>query len=166
MSIDTVAEDTVVSVHYKLSLESGDVVDSSQEGEPLNYLHGHGNIVPGLESQLAGRKVGDQFTAEISPEEGYGAHDPERIVRAPRASFPADVELAAGMQFHTEDEKGNPLLVQLTEVSEEEVTIDENHPLAGKTLLFEIEIAAIRAATEEELEHGHSHGPGDGHHHH
>ena len=165
MSIDTVAEDTIVSVHYKLSLESGEVVDRSQEGEPLNYLHGHGNIVPGLESQMGGRRVGDKFSAKVPPEEGYGTHDPERIVRAPRASFPADVELAPGMQFETEDDRGNPMMVKLTEVDEEEVTIDENHPLAGKTLLFEIEITAIRAATAEELEHGHAHGP-DGHHHH
>ena len=107
---------------------------------------------------------GVEFSAEVSPQEGYGVRDPERVVRAPRASFPADIELAAGMQLQTEDEQGNPMMVQLTEVGEEEVTIDENHPLAGKTLLFEIEIAAIRAATADELEHGHPHGPGGAHH--
>ncbi len=162
MSADAVAADTVVSIHYKLSLGGEDMVDSSEGCDPLQYLHGHGSIVPGLESLMAGRKVGDQFSAKVTPEDGYGPHDPERIVQAPRAAFPSDVELAPGMQFQTEDEEGDPMMVRVTAVGEEEITIDMNHPLAGKTLSFEIEVAALRAATSEELEHGHAHGPGDG----
>ena len=159
MGTDTVAADTVVSIHYTLTLE-GQVVDSSDGREPLQYLHGHGNIVPGLESQIAGRRLGDRFNAEVAPEDGYGIHDPDRVVQAPRGAFPDDVELAPGMQFQTEDEDGDPMTVVVTAVGDEEVTIDTNHPLAGKTLSFDIQVAAIRAATSEELEHGHVHGPG------
>lgn len=161
MSTATVAADTVVTIHYKLSLEDGEVVDSSEADDPLEYLHGHGNIVPGLESQITGKKVGDQFNAKVAPEDAYGYHDPARIVQAPRGAFPTDVELEPGMQFQTEDEDGGPMLVMITAVGQEEVTIDTNHPLAGKALSFDIEVADIRAATAEELEHGHVHDPDD-----
>ena len=157
MSTATVVADTVVTIHYKLSLEDGEVIDSSDEDEPLEYLHGHGNIVPGLEMQMTGKKVGDRFNAKVASEDAYGDYDPAQIVKAPRDAFPSDVELKAGMQFETEDEDGEPMLVLITAVGDEEVTIDANHPLAGKALSFDIEVAAIRTATAQELEHGHVH---------
>ncbi len=161
---ETVQADAVVSIHFKLSLQGGEVVDGSEGGDPWEYLHGHGNIVPGLESQVAGRKIGDQFKVEVAPGEGYGDHDPSQLIQAPRSSFPEDVELEPGMQFETEDEDGGTAMATISAVGDEEITLDLNHPLAGQTLLFEIEIAGIRTATAEELEHGHAHGP-EGHQH-
>ena len=160
----TIADDTVVSIHYTLTLDDGELVDSSQGNDALVYLHGHGNIVPGLESQLTGRKVGDVFTAVVAPEDGYGEHDPAGVQTVPRASFPKDVKVQPGMQFEAENEDGTSAEITVTGVEGDEVTIDMNHPLAGETLHFEIKVAAIRRATSEELAHGHVHGP-HGHHH-
>lgn len=161
----TVAPDTVVSIHYTLTLDDGELVDSSQGNDALVYLHGHGNIVPGLESQLTGRKVGDVFTAVVKPEDGYGEHDPAGVQTVPRSSFPRGVDLQPGMQFQAENEDGTAAELTVTEVDGDDVTIDLNHPLAGETLHFEVRVAAIRNATAEELAHGHVHGP-QGHHHH
>jgi FKBP-type peptidyl-prolyl cis-trans isomerase SlyD len=160
----TIAPDTVVSIHYTLTLDDGELVDSSQGDDALVYLHGHGNIVPGLESQLAGRKVGDVFTAVVAPEDGYGEHDPAGVQTVPRSSFPKEVEVQPGMQFQAENEDGTSAELTVTEVDGDEITIDLNHPLAGQTLHFEVKVAAIRRATAEELTHGHVHGP-HGHHH-
>ena len=159
----TVAADAVVHIHYTLTLDSGEVVDSSQGREPLAYLHGHGNIVPGLEEQLNGRVVGDKLKAVVSPEKGYGERDPRGVQQAPRSAFPPDIDLQPGMQFQAEGPDGTPTMLTVSGVEGEEITIDLNHPLAGQTLNFDIEITEIRAATEEELGHGHVHGPGGAH---
>lgn len=159
-----IAADHVALIDYTLTLDDGSVVDSSDGGEPLAYLHGHHNIVPGLERQLAGRKAGDAVDAVVPPAEGYGEFDPDGEQDVPRSAFPKNARIEEGMMFHSEDEDGNvqPLWVQA--VSKDAVRVTSNHPLAGKTLHFKVQIREVRKATDEELEHGHVHGPG-GHHH-
>lgn len=160
---ETVASEMVVSFHYKLHNNDGELLDSS-DAEPMPYLHGAENIVPGLEKAMVGKKVGDKFEVKVSAAEGYGERiDGSAVV--PRSQLPADVELKPGMSMLAEGPEGQAFPLWIVKVSDEEVTVDPNHPLAGVELNFQVEIAAIRAATAEELEHGHPHGPG-GHHHH
>ncbi len=160
----SVAADKVVSIHYVLTSDDGSELDRSGEGEPLEYLHGHHNIVPGLEEALAGKGVGEKVAVRVPPEKGYGQRvgKPQQI---PRSKFPKDVDIAKGMQFFSQGPKGEPIPVWVTKVMGQVVTIDTNHPLAGENLNFSVEIVAIREATAEELQHGHVHGP-HGHHHH
>ena len=160
----SIADGAVVTIHYRLTLDDGSIADSSFGGEPLAYLHGHGNLVPGLERQLAGRKPGDAFEALVDAVEGYGEFDPDGERRLPRSAFPKDVELHPGMGFHTEDRAGNVLPLFVKELAGDEVVVTTNHPLAGQRLSFKIEVLQIRRATAQELQHGHVHGPG-GHHH-
>jgi len=158
-----IAHEKVVSIHYTLTNGEGTVLDSSSGGHPLAYLHGFGNIIPGLENALEGKETGDKLSVTVEPEEGYGARD-ERLVQAvPRGAFKGVTELAPGMQFQAQGPQGTRLVV-VTKVAEDVVTVDANHPLAGQTLHFEVEVSEVRDATSEELEHGHVHGPG-GHHH-
>ncbi len=164
MDLSSVEVDSVVSIHYSLKLDSGELVDSSQGREPLAYLHGHGNIVPGLEEQMTGKQVGDKFSAKVAPEQGYGMPHPDGVQKVPRTQFPDDLQLQPGMQLQADDGSGNTVMLRVTEVGDSEVTVDLNHPLAGQTLNFDIEVVAIRSATQEELQHGHVHGPG-GHDH-
>jgi FKBP-type peptidyl-prolyl cis-trans isomerase SlyD len=164
-STNTITDGRVVSIHYTLTNDNGEVIDSSQGGTPLDYLHGAGNIVPGLEKGLAGRASGDKLKVDVQPEHGYGVHDPRGIQRVPRASFPADMTIEPGMQFSAEDEKGNVTTIWVARVESDQIVIDLKHPLAGKTLHFEVQIAGVREATREEIAHGHPHGP-HGHHHH
>ncbi len=158
-----VARNTVVTLHYTLTDDSGEVLDSSAGGEPLGYLHGHGNIIPGLEKALEGSSAGFQSTVTISAAEGYGEKNPDAVFDAPRKHFPQDMPLAPGAQVQTQGEHG-PLTTTVVNVTDDSVTLDGNHPLAGKTLHFEVEIVEVRGASEEELAHGHVHGHG-GHHH-
>jgi FKBP-type peptidyl-prolyl cis-trans isomerase SlyD len=158
-----IAADTVVSLEYTLKDENGEIIDGS-DGEPLEYLHGHGQLVPGLEKQLEGKKVGDKLKASVPAEEGYGTHDPERVVEVTRAELPEDLVPEIGMELSTEGPDGEPLTLWITDVTDTQVTLDGNHPLAGQTLHFDIDVRSIRAATKEELEHGHVHGEGDHEH--
>ncbi len=153
----------VVSIHYTLKADSGEVIDSSAGGEPLAYLHGHGNLVPGLERELTGKNAGDKLQVKISPADGYGEHDPQLVQRVPRRALKGVGNVRVGMRLHAQTDHG-PKPVTVTQISGDMVTLDGNHPLAGKNLNFDVEIAAVRAATEEELSHGHVHGVG-GHHH-
>ncbi len=153
-----VADGKVVSLEYTLTDEDGDVVDSSEGGEPLHYLHGHGNIVPGLEQALLGKKVGDALKVEVEPEHGYGEYDPAGEERVPRDAFPAEIEIEAGMQFTATAPDGSMELVWISEVEGNELVVDRNHPLAGMKLHFDVKIVGMRDATPEELEHGHPHG--------
>ncbi len=162
----TVSDGKVVSIHYTLTDDAGAVLDSSEGGEPLDYLHGSGNIVTGLEEGLAGRARGDALKVDVAPDKGYGVHDPRGLQRIPRAAFPTDVDLEPGMQFGAEDPQGNSQTVWIVRVESDQVVIDTNHPLAGKTLHFAVTIAEVRDATREEIEHGHPHGPHGHHHHH
>jgi FKBP-type peptidyl-prolyl cis-trans isomerase SlyD len=159
-----IADRTVVSIHYTLTDDSGSVIDSSEGREPLAYLHGGGNIVPGLENALTGRAPGDKLDVTVAPEEGYGVHHAGLVQVLPRDAFHGVDTLEPGMQFTAQGNRG-PLTVHIASIDGDEVTVDGNHPLAGKALHFAVEIVDVRAASDEELAHGHVHGPG-GHHHH
>lgn len=158
-----IAERSVASFHYTLTNDAGDVLDSSEGREPLAYLHGVGNIVPGLEREMAGHVAGDRFTVDVAPEDGYGTYIDELVQIVPRESFQGIDDLAVGMQFQAQTGQG-PIAVVITEIEGDEVTVDGNHPLAGETLHFAVEVVEVREASAEELQHGHVHGAG-GHHH-
>ncbi len=149
----------VVAFHYALTDDAGQVIDSSAGREPLTYLHGGGQIVPGLERQMEGRNCGDKFTAQVTPEEGYGVPQAELMQQVPRNAFPGVADIQPGMQFQGRSAQGE-ISVTVTKVENDTVFIDGNHPLAGKTLHFAVEVVDVRAATTEELEHGHVHGAG------
>ena len=158
-----ITQDSVVTIHYTLKDDAGEVIDSSASGEPLAYLHGRGNIVPGLERELTGRNTGDKVSVRVSPAQGYGEYDKGLVQSVPRRTLRGINDVRAGIQLHTQTESG-PRTVTVTRVAGDMVTLDGNHPLAGKHLNFEIQIADVRQATEEELSHGHVHGPhGHGH---
>lgn len=158
----TVDQDAVVTIAYTLKGDGGEVLDSSENHGDLSYLHGHQNIVPGLEKALAGKAVGDQVDTTVSPDEGYGERRDDLVFSVPRDRLP-DGELELGMQFRAQSQDGQELVVNLIEIGDEEVTLDGNHPLAGQDLHFDVTIRDIREATEEEISHGHVH---DGSHHH
>ncbi|MDX2020710.1 MAG: peptidylprolyl isomerase [Deltaproteobacteria bacterium] len=153
----------VVTLEYTLTDEGGDVLDTSKGGEPLVYLHGSGNIIPGLESALAGKGEGESLKVTVSPEDAYGDRDEDLMQTVPKSHF-GDEELEVGMQFQARGPEG-PVLLTIVRVLADTVTLDANHPLAGKTLSFDVTVLSVRDATLEELTHGHVHGPG-GHHHH
>jgi FKBP-type peptidyl-prolyl cis-trans isomerase SlyD len=159
-----IAEGMVVSFHYTLKNDEGDILDTSSGREPLMYLHGAGNIVPGLERELAGRAVGDQVQAVVSPEDGYGVRQGPGPQAVPRARFPEDADLEEGMQVYAQGPNGDAFPLWVVDIADDHVLLDHNHPLAGVTLHFDVEVTEIRSATDEEMAHGHPHGP-DGHHH-
>ena len=159
----SISQDQIVSIHYTLRDEAGEIIDSSPAGEPLAYLHGHGNLVPGLERELAGRSVGDKLTVTLSPADGYGEHDPKLVQQVPRRALKGVGNLRVGMRLSASSGRSDRT-VTVTRIAGDLVTVDGNHPLAGKKLHFEVEVAGVRAATETELSHGHVHGP-DGHDH-
>lgn len=158
-----IAERTVASFHYTLTDDAGRVIDSSSGHGPLTYLHGAGNIVPGLEKAMLGRSVGDAFDVVVAPEEGYGEPNEMLVQVVPRAAFQGVEELAVGMEFQAHTPQG-PMSVAIAKIEGDEVTVDGNHPLAGRTLHFAIEVTDVREASLEEVMHGHVHGEG-GHHH-
>ncbi|MFP7722071.1 FKBP-type peptidyl-prolyl cis-trans isomerase [Lysobacter sp. A3-1-A15] len=148
-----IADRCVASIRYTLTNDAGEVIDQSPEQQPLSYLHGAGNIVPGLERALAGRKTGDSFKVDVEPAEGYGVRHDGLVQSVPRSAFQGVDNVEPGMQFEATTDRG-PVLVRVASVDEEQVTVDGNHPLAGQTLHFEIEVAEVRAATEQEQEAG------------
>lgn len=153
----------VATIHYTLTDDDGIVIDKSAPDAPLSYLHGAGNIVPGLEQALTGKQPGDTLTTEVPPELAYGPRHGQLVQQVARAAFPEGADISPGMQFEAQGDRG-PLVVMVTEVGEAEVTIDGNHPLAGRTLHFAVEVADVREPTADELSHGHVHGPGGAHH--
>ena len=161
-----IVKNSVVTIDYTLTDNDGHVIDSSRtEGqEPLTYLHGAGNIIKGLETKLEGKSTGDAVQVAVPPAEGYGEWDKKKIIEVPKKQFEGVPKLEIGMQFTAESNKGEQL-VRVTKIEGEKVTVDANHPLAGKTLNFDVTIKNVRAATPEEIDHGHIHGNG-GHHHH
>lgn len=159
-----VAKDTVVSIDYTLTdADGGAVLDTSHGGEPLGYLHGAGNIIPGLEQAMEGRTVGDAFRATVPPELGYGRRRDDLIDTVDRGAFAGVTDIKPGMQFQANTPQG-PRVVTVVAADDRGVTVDANHELAGRTLVFDIKVVAVRDATAEEKAHGHAHGPG-GHHH-
>ncbi len=158
-----IGERTVATFHYTLTDAAGKVIDSSDGRAPLSYLHGAGNIVPGLEKEMSGKQQGDVFNVVVAPEEGYGMPNPMMIQVVPREAFQGVDTLEVGMEFQAQTPQG-PMSVAIAKIDGDEVTVDGNHPLAGQTLHFAIEVTDVRDASLEELTHGHVHGPG-GHHH-
>jgi len=147
----------VVTMHYTLKNDAGEVVDSSEGKEPLPFLQGHGNIIPGLETALEGSSVGDKLDVTVEPEEAYGLRIQDAIQQIPSSALQGVDNVTVGMQLESQDEQGNPFFVVVTKIEEETITVDANHPLAGETLHFSVSIESIRDAQEEELSHGHVH---------
>jgi len=158
-----IAPDKVVHIHYTLRNDEGSILDSSSGGNPLAYLHGKGNLIPGLEQALEGRQSGERLNVTVEPKDAYGERNEGLVQQVPRRMFSGVTDIKPGMRFHAQSEQGERM-VTVTQVSGELVTVDGNHPLAGQSLSFEVEITEVRDATTEELTHGHVHGPG-GHHH-
>lgn len=157
-----VIQDCVVTFHYKVSDEDGVQLDSSEGKAPLTYLHGSNNIIKGLQSALAGTSEGDTLSVTVSPEEAYGEYIDALVEAVPKEAF-GDNKLEVGMRFEAQTNQG-PISVVVTNIEDDSVTVDGNHPLAGKSLTFDVTVETIREATKEELDHGHVHGEG-GHHH-
>jgi FKBP-type peptidyl-prolyl cis-trans isomerase SlyD len=159
----SISQDQVVSIHYTLTDDDGTVIYRSPAGEPLAYLHGRGNLIAGLERELTGKQPGDRLKVKILPADGYGEYDPALVQRVPRRALKGIAQPQVGMRLQAQTAQG-PRAVTVTQMNGDMVTLDGNHPLAGKNLHFEVEVAEVRAPTAEELSHGHVHGP-DGHHH-
>ena len=154
-----IADGTVVAMDYALKDDEGTLIDQSQPDQPLTYLHGHKNIIPGLESALIGKAAGDKVEVKVAPEDGYGEQNPALEQVVPRDRFQGVESLEEGMQFQASTDQG-PISVRVVKVEDENVTVDGNHPLAGKHLNFDVTVQEVRAATEEEISHGHVHQEG------
>lgn len=153
-----IEDNSVVALAFVLTdVDGGDELDRSTEDQPLLYMHGHDNLMPGLEAVLAGRKVGDRFEVDLAPEDAFGPRIPDAERTIPRDAFPNDVELEAGMELAMEDD-GDVIPFWIKEVADDQIVIDLNHPFSGRTVRFAGEISRIREATADELEHGHPHG--------
>ncbi|WP_404418592.1 peptidylprolyl isomerase [Marinospirillum sp.] len=151
-----VAANKVIAIHYTLTNGDGQVLDSSQGGNPLSYLHGHSNIIPGLEAQLEGKAAGEEFEVTVEPADGYGERDDNLVQQVQREAFQGVEKVEPGMQFQTQG-PGGEMVVTVIEANDENVTIDANHPLAGVSLNFKGSIESVRDASEEEVQHGHAH---------
>jgi FKBP-type peptidyl-prolyl cis-trans isomerase SlyD len=159
-----IAKHAVVSIEYTLTGPDGNVIDTSQGHEPLVYMQGVGNLIPGLERELEGKGVGDELSVSIAPADGYGERRDSLVQEVSRQAFQGVEKIEAGMQFQANTPQG-PRVVRVTHVEGDRVVVDANHPLAGVPLKFDVKVVEVRAATPEEVQHGHAHGPG-GHHHH
>lgn len=158
-----VQADKVITIDYTLRNDAGDILDQSAPDAPLSYLHGHNNLIAGLEAALNGKSQGEQVAASIPPAEAYGEYDESLIQEVPRGMFQGVEQIEPGMQFQAQTGQGVQI-VTVKDANDEIVTIDGNHALAGETLHFDVTVKNIRDASQEELDHGHVHGPG-GHHH-
>ncbi|WP_426415236.1 FKBP-type peptidyl-prolyl cis-trans isomerase [Aestuariirhabdus sp. LZHN29] len=152
-----IGDNLVVSMHYKLTDDEGVVIDSSEGGEPMSYLHGSGTIIPGLEKELVGKVVGAALTVTVDPEEGYGEVNPGLIQTVEKSMFEGVDSVEAGMAFQAQGPDGSMQRILVKAVEGDEVTVDGNHPLAGLVLHFDVEIVDVREASEEEIAHGHVH---------
>lgn len=158
-----IAAKKVATIAYTLTDDNGNLIDQANKNEPFAFIHGVGNIIPGLESALEGKSAGDQISVKIEPANAYGERDDNLTQVLGKEMFEGVDEIAPGMQFHAQTNQGMSI-VTVTKVEDDQVTIDGNHPLAGVTLNFDVDVLDVRDATEEELDHGHAHGTG-GHHH-
>jgi FKBP-type peptidyl-prolyl cis-trans isomerase SlyD len=164
MAMVAIGKDRAVALDYVLKIDDGVVVDASSKGDPIWYLHGHGNLVPGLEAGIEGMKAGESRVVVVEPQDGYGERQDERVHTVPKTSFPAGSEFQMGTMITATSPEGHQVPGKIVGVEPKTVTVDFNHELAGKTLTFEITVNDVREAHPEELSHGHVHGPG-GHHH-
>ena len=158
-----IADKMVVTIDYTLKDDNGNVLDSSNDGQ-FTYLHGSNNIIPGLENALTGKSAGDEVEVTVSPTEGYGERNDSMVQAVPRDMFDSEQEIEVGMQFHAQSPEGDMVVVTVMDVDDDDITVDGNHPLAGKHLNFGVKVVDVREATTEEIDHGHVHGPG-GHNH-
>lgn len=154
-----IKENDVVSIAYEVKNEDGVVVDESTKDNPLQYIHGHDNLIPGLENALEGKEIGDIFEVTIAPEDAYGEYLESMVQRVPAEIFQTTEELTVGMRFLADTDQG-PIPVEITAIEGDEVIVDGNHDLAGQTLSFHVEVIDVREATEDEIEHGHIHRAG------
>lgn len=153
-----VADNKVVSLHYTLTSDEGEVLDSSEGGQPLEFIQGQGQIIPGLEKELYDMEVGEEKQVTVPPAEGYGERQPDQVQALPRDAFPADMDLEEGMAVQMRDSNTNQVYqAVITNVQPDSVRVDFNHPLAGENLIFDVKVADVRDATDEELSHGHAH---------
>jgi len=162
MSKDTVQDGQVVSMEYTLKVD-GEVLDTSEGVGPLQFLAGYDNIVPGLEREMIGMKIGESKDVVVTPEDGYGEFDDEAFMEVPRSEFPTDMEIEEGVELSVTDEDGKNQYARIESLTDESVRLDFNHPLAGAELHFNVKVIALREPTKEELDHGHVHE--EGHHH-
>lgn len=160
-SQQTVEDGRVVTLNYVLTVD-GEVVDSSEEGKPITFIQGQGQIIPGLESELYGMEVGQNKDVIVPPENGYGELDPENFAEFPRDQFPAEIPLEPGVELELHDKEGKTVGARIDSIKDNSVRLDFNHPLAGKELHFNVEVIDLRNATDDEIAHGHVH---DGHEH-
>jgi FKBP-type peptidyl-prolyl cis-trans isomerase SlyD len=151
-----VQDNLVVTMHYQLKV-NGELYDASEENDPLVFLQGHQNIIPGLEKELYGLKIGESKEVQVAPQDGYGEIDKDAIQDVDREEFPSDIPLEPGVELEMKDQQGNELYARIVSVSKDRVKLDFNEPLAGKKLDFRVTIIDLREATPEELEHGHAH---------
>lgn len=154
---------SVVTLHYTLKDNDGNIIDKSDDGSFL-YLHGAMNIIPGLENALTGKTAGEELSVSVPPEEGYGVRDPQRVQEVPKDMFESAGDIQVGLQFHAQTPDGNAVVVTVAEIKDDSVVIDANHALAGVHLNFDVKVIDVREASEEEIAHGHVHGE-HGHHH-
>ena len=157
-----ICDNKVALIHYTLTDADGEVLDSSEGAEPMAYLHGHGNLIAGLEQALLGKQAGEKLNVSVAPEDAYGPVVEEMIQTVPRDAFTGVDQIDVGMRFEAST-AGGPVSVVVTAVDADNVTVDGNHPLAGQTLTFDVEVMQVRDANEDELSHGHVHGPGCNH---
>lgn len=160
-----IAKNSVVTIDYTLTDDDGKVLDSSVGHGPMAYLHGHGQIVPGLEKALNGKGAGEQVKVAVAPKDGYGEKGGGKTMAIGREDLPGDVDLEEGMPLHATGPDGHDLVLWVQKIEGQQVTLSTEHPMAGVTLHFDVAIKEVRAATKDELQHGHAHGP-EGHHHH
>ena len=151
-----ISDSKVVYIHYTLTNVNGELLDKSPEDEPLGYIHGAGNIIPGLENALAGLSAGDDCKVEVAPEQGYGVRDEDLVQDVPHGAFDGVENIEPGMRFQAESEQGTRV-IEVVAVEGDVVTVDGNHPLAGETLSFNVTVERVRDASAEELDHGHVH---------
>lgn len=159
----TVKKDKVVEMHYTIKNDAGEVIDTSKGQDPMPILQGHANIVPGLERAIEGMKKGESCDVSVEAKDAYGEYHDEGVQKIPMAALQDIADLKIGMELQSQDEQGNAFIVMVREITDDTVTVDANHPLAGETLHFNVSIEDVRDATKEELEHGHVHSGGCSH---
>jgi FKBP-type peptidyl-prolyl cis-trans isomerase SlyD len=152
-----ISDKHVVSMNYTLKDDKGTVLDTSENRDPLKFIVGSGMIIPGLEKELKGKEKGDELSVTVAPAEGYGEYDDNKMVDVSKSQFQEGTEIKLGMQVQAQDSNGNVQILTVKEVKGDNVTLDVNHPLAGQTLHFDVQIDDVREATDEELQHGHVH---------
>ena len=154
-----VADGLVVDLDYTLEVDD-EVVDASEDGQPIQFIQGKGHIIKGLERELYGMEVGDHKDVVVPPQDGYGDVDKGAKADVPKENFPGEIPLEPGTELQVRNKKGETVIARIESVGKEKVRLDFNHPLAGKELHFSVKINDLRPATQEEMDHGHVHAPG------